>query len=200
MLYDYYGFPPEAYRVEWPAPGAPEVAQEVRALLEKAGIASAEDAERGFDHGVFVPLKLGYPNADVPTLQLSLVRGLEPARHIAIGRALEPLREQGVFIVGSGMSYHNMRGLLAAAEGAPTPKDESKAFDAWLEQALSAPADRRERELLGWEGAPRARACHPREEHLIPLHVIAGAAGNDAASLPYRDVVMGVHLSSVHFG
>ncbi|MFT7583138.1 MAG: aromatic ring-opening dioxygenase catalytic subunit (LigB family), partial [Myxococcota bacterium] len=113
MLYDYSGFPEAAYKLQWPAPGAPEIAGEVRALLESAGIASAADAKRGFDHGTFVVTKVAWPGAGVPTFQLSLKRGLDPAEHLAIGQAIAPLRKKGVFIIGSGMSYHNMRGFGA---------------------------------------------------------------------------------------
>lgn len=200
MLYDYYNFPPESYEVQWPAPGAPELAGEIRAHLQRAGFETGDDPTRGFDHGTFVPLKLAYPQADVPTLQLSLKAGLDPVEHLKMGRALEPLREQGVFIVGSGMSYHNMRGLMAGVRGDPAPRADSRAFDDWLAESAGLDASARETRLAEWEKAPAARACHPREEHLIPLHVCAGAAGQDAGTLPYRDVVMGAHISAVHFG
>ena len=124
MLYDYYGFPPESYQVTWPAPGDPALASRVRELLESAGFRTAADLARGFDHGTFVPLKLAFPKADVPTVQLSLKRGLDPAEHIAMGRALMPLREEGVFIIGSGMTFHNLRVFspqAAPAAQAPAP-------------------------------------------------------------------------------
>jgi aromatic ring-opening dioxygenase catalytic subunit (LigB family) len=198
MLYDYYGFPPEAYEVQWPAPGAPEVAEEARELLEDAGISSAIDATRGFDHGTFVPLALAYPEANVPTTQVSLQAGLDPATHLAIGRALAPLRDRGVFIVGSGMSYHNLRQLM---RGDPSEvADDSRAFDDWLAETMSLEPSARETRLIEWERAPRARASHPREEHLLPLMVVAGAAAEDPATLPYRDVVMGAHVAAVHLG
>lgn len=198
MLYDYSGFPPETYEVQWPAPGAPDLVEETRALLEDAGFSSAIDDTRGFDHGTFVPLALTYPDAEVPTTQLSLKRGLDPATHIAIGRALAPLRDRGVFIVGSGMSYHNLRGLM---RGDPTVvRDDSRAFDEWLAETIALEPSRRETRLVEWERAPAARACHPREEHLLPLMVVAGAAIEDDGALPYRDVVMGAHVSAVHLG
>lgn len=200
MLYDYYNFPPEAYEVQWPAPGAPELAGEIRALLERAGFRTGDDPERGFDHGTFVPLKLTYPVADIPTLQLSLKTGLDPVEHLEMGRALEPLRDQGVFLVGSGMSYHNMRGLMAGVRGDPRPGADSRAFDQWLQETTVLDASARETRLTEWAKAPKARECHPREEHLLPLHVIAGAAGEDAGSVPYRDVVMGTHICALHFG
>jgi aromatic ring-opening dioxygenase catalytic subunit (LigB family) len=201
MFYDYYGFPPEAYEVRWPAPGAPALAAEVRELLEGAGISSALDALRGFDHGTFVPMALAYPDADIPTTQVSLKRGLDPAEHLAIGRALASLRDRGVFIVGSGMSYHNMRAFGEHMRGRSGQiASDSRAFDEWLAESIDFEPSRRETRLVEWEQAPAARASHPREEHLLPLMVAAGAAGEDAGTLPYRDVVMGAHVSAVHFG
>lgn len=197
MLYDYYGFPPESYTISWPAPGDPALAERVRTLLSTAGFETAEDRARGFDHGTFVPLKLAFPAADVPTVQLSLVAGLDPAQHLAIGRALRPLRDEGVLIVGSGMSYHNMRGFFS---GAAAAQQASADFDRWLEETVRLPEARRDEALVRWASAPSARACHPREEHLLPLMVIAGAGGGDAVSLPYADQLLGVRVSSVHFG
>src|SRR6185312_5881009 len=163
-------FPPESYEITWPAPGEPALAQRVRSLLAAAGFESAENAERGFDHGTFVPLKLAYPNADVPTVQLSLKKGLDPKEHLAMGRALQPLRDEGVFIVGSGMTFHNLR-----AFGDPRSRPVSEAFDAWLREAATLPARERDERLAHWASAPAARLAHPREEHLLPLMVIAGA-------------------------
>jgi aromatic ring-opening dioxygenase catalytic subunit (LigB family) len=195
MLYDYYGFPPESYEIQWAAPGAPTLATRVQELLRKAGIASATDPQRGFDHGTFVPLKLVYPDADVPTLQLSLKSNLDPAEHIAIGRALAPLRDEGVFIVGSGMSYHNMRGFRD-----PRGRPVSEEFDAWLRTAATAPAAQRDVMLTSWSSAPSARAAHPREEHLLPLMVVVGAAGDDAGTLAYNKTYAGLRLSAYQYG
>lgn len=194
MLYDYYGFPPASYAITWPAPGAPAVAAEVRALLEGAGFQTAADAERGFDHGTFVPLKLSYPDADVPTVQLSLKAGLDPAEHLAMGRALAPLREQGVFIVGSGMSYHNLRAF--GARGAPA----ARAFDDWLCETTVLDAAARDARLREWASAPAARQAHPREEHLLPLMVVAGAASGDRGTVPYRGSILGLTISAHQFG
>ena len=195
MLYDYYGFPPETYTIQWPAPGEPALAARVRALLGAAGITSGEDPARGYDHGTFVPLAVAWPGADVPVVQLSLVRGLDPATHLAIGRALAPLRDEGVLIVGSGMSYHNMRGF-----GSGGALAASEAFDQWIGQTAGLPADARDAALSAWTSAPAARSCHPREEHLLPLMVVAGAAGQDVGAVPFRDKVLGVWVSAVHFG
>jgi aromatic ring-opening dioxygenase catalytic subunit (LigB family) len=194
MLYDYYGFPPASYEITWPAPGDQALASRVRALLTEAGIESAEDPERGFDHGTFVPLKLAYPEADIPCVQVSLIRGLDPAAHIALGRAIAPLRDEGVLIIGSGMSYHNMRGFGAGTMAI------SKAFDHWLGETVQQGPAARDRALTRWEDAPEARACHPREEHLLPLMVIAGAAGDDRGHVPYNAELMGVKVSAAHFG
>jgi aromatic ring-opening dioxygenase catalytic subunit (LigB family) len=195
MLYDYYGFPPESYLITWPAPGEPTIAGRVRDLLRGAGIDSAEDAERGFDHGTFVPLKLAYPEADVPTVQLSLKKGLDPEEHLAIGRALAPLRDEGVFIVGSGMTFHNLRAFFAGGA-----EDVAAAFDEWLREAATAPVDERDRKLTAWTKAPSARAAHPREEHLLPLMVVAGAAAADRGTLAYGGTLVGLRLSAYHFG
>lgn len=194
ILYDYYGFPAESYRITWPAPGSPELAARVRTLLDAAGIATAEDSQRGFDHGTFIPLKLTFPEANVPTIQLSLQTGLDPARHLAIGRALAPLRDEGVLIVGSGMSYHNLREFRH-----PNAKAVSEVFDAWLREAATADATKRDAELMQWAAAPSGRRAHPREEHLLPLMVIAGAAGTDRGRITYNDTFGGVRLSAVHY-
>ena len=195
MLYDYYGFPPESYRLTWPAPGDPSLAAEVSALLEQAGLGSASDATRGFDHGTFVPLKVTYPDADVPAIQLSLIRGLDPAQHLAMGRALAPLRDRDVFIIGSGMTFHNLR-----AFGDPSAVASSEAFDEWLREVMRRHPGARAHGLTAWSRAPAARFAHPREEHLIPLMVATGAAGDDSATLAYNGTFGGTRLSAYHFG
>jgi aromatic ring-opening dioxygenase catalytic subunit (LigB family) len=200
MLYDYYGFPPESYALEWPAPGAPEIAEEVRAALRDAGIETSEDDARGFDHGTFVVTKVAWPRADVPTFQLSLMRDLDPARHLAVGRALAPLRDAGVLILGSGMSYHNMRGFGESMRGNPAPSEDARAFDAWLAETVAADESTREQRLVEWARAPKARECHPREEHLIPLMVIAGSSAGDAPSIPFRGTVVGLSTLAAQFG
>lgn len=196
MIYDYGGFPPETYRVVYPAPGCPPIAQRAAALLTQAGIAAELDASRGFDHGTFAPMEVMYPAADMPLLQLSILNSYVPARHLAIGRALAPLREEGVAIIGSGLSYHNLRLFGAAA------RQPSEAFDAWLSEALALAPSEREAALCDWERAPFARVCHPREDHLVPLFVAAGAAGTDSATRIYHDVNLmgGVTASSYQFG
>jgi len=195
MLFDYYGFPEHTYKLSYPAPGSPALAARVRELLTQAGIASDEDASRGFDHGVFVPFLLMYPDADIPVVPLSLRGDLDPEAHLAIGRALAPLRDEGVLIVGSGMSYHNLRAFWS------NDGDASQRFDAWLSDAVeAADSDSRDRKLAAWSDAPGARAAHPRAEHLIPLMVAAGAAGNDRGRRTYRDRVFEKAISGFQFG
>ena len=195
MLYDYYGFPPESYEITWPAPGDPALAKRVQELLGAAGFESGTDDTRGFDHGTFVPFKLTYPDADVPAIQLSLKAGLDAAEHLAIGRALAPLRDEGVFILGSGLTFHNLRALRD-----PRSVPASESFDAWLRDATTKPAAERDALLARWTDAPAARAAHPREEHLIPLMVIAGAAGEDVGRVAYNGSMGGWRLSAYHFG
>jgi aromatic ring-opening dioxygenase catalytic subunit (LigB family) len=198
LLFDYYGFPEHTYRLSYPAPGSPAVAARVRELLAGAGIETAADAARGFDHGVFIPFMLIYPGADVPIVQLSLQQGLDPAFHLAIGRALAPLRDEDVLIVGSGLSYHNLRQLMSMDEQVIR---DAEAFDTWLTKAVEQPdATERERRLIAWETAPGARACHPRSDHLVPLFVAAGAAGNDLGRRSYSDHMLGKAVSAFRFG
>jgi aromatic ring-opening dioxygenase catalytic subunit (LigB family) len=197
LLFDYYGFPEHTYRLTYPALGSPEVAARVRELLALAGIEAGEERERGLDHGVFVPFKLIYPQAEVPMLQLSLQTGLDPAKHLHIGYALEPLRNEGVLIVGSGMSYHNLRDLFSED---PAARDAAQRFDDWLGRTIPADAAARERALAQWAQAPGARECHPRSEHLIPLMVAAGAAGLDSGQRTYNERVLGKMISGFQFG
>ena len=194
ILYDYYGFPPESYRITWPAPGAPDLAARVQALLGAAGFATADDPHRGYDHGTFIPLKVTYPGADVPAIQVSLKGGLDPAEHVAIGRALAPLRDEGIFIVASGMTFHNLR-----AFGDSRAAAYSEAFDEWLRGVMTGEQPERDRALGNWEQAPAARIAHPREEHLIPLMVAAGAAGADRAHVAFNGTFGGTRLSAFHF-
>jgi len=195
MFYDYYGFPPESYRITWPAPGSPALAARVRALLRGQGIATGEDAARGFDHGAFVPLKVAWPQAEIPTVQLSLREGLDPAGHLALGRALAPLRDEGVLIVGSGMTFHNLRGFFQ-----PGAAPVAAAFDAWLREPATAEPAARDAGPTRCETAPAARAAHPREEHLLPLMVVAGAAGADRGKVAWRGTIAELELSAYHFG
>ncbi|HEX5342717.1 MAG TPA: class III extradiol ring-cleavage dioxygenase [Duganella sp.] len=196
MIYDYGGFPPHTYEVQYPAPGSPQLAAQVQQLLQAGGHTALLDAQRGFDHGTFSAMYPVYPKADVPIVQLSLKYGLEPQTHLEVGRLLAPLREQGVLIIGSGLSFHNLRAFNAAGASA------SHAFDGWLQQTMALPPQERSAQLMQWEQAPAARMAHPREEHLLPLMVVLGAAENEAAEMPYHeDAFMGgLAVSSFRFG
>jgi aromatic ring-opening dioxygenase catalytic subunit (LigB family) len=197
LLYDYYGFPEHTYSLTYPAHGSAPVAARVRELLGQAGIDTDEQYERGLDHGVFIPFKLIYPDADIPIVQLSLLHSLDPAAHFAIGKALAPLRDEGVLIIGSGLSYHNLRYFFRTDA---TSKAASDNFDTWLGDAITAEPSKREQLLINWQQAPNALDCHPRSEHLIPLMVAAGAAVNDAGHIAYNDRVLGKSVSGFLFG
>jgi aromatic ring-opening dioxygenase catalytic subunit (LigB family) len=194
LLFDYYGFPEHTYRLKYPAAGAPELAERVRKLLDEADFQTDVESKRGLDHGVFVPFLLIYPNADVPILQLSLQASLDPVLHLALGQALAPLRDQGVLIVGSGMSYHNLADMFSG-RGA----DAALAFDAWLGDAVQDPATRNQL-LEKWREAPGGAASHPREEHLIPLMVAAGAAQGDRGIRSFGESIGGKQISGFQFG
>jgi len=193
LIYDYYGFPQHTYQLTYPAPGLPSLAEEIAALLRDAGLASGVDTARGFDHGVFIPLKVAFPNAEIPVVQLSLDASLDPALHLKAGEALKPLRDKGVLILGSGMSFHNMRGY-----GDPRFTAPSQEFDAWLTASTALPPDERAAALAQWASAPAARLSHPREEHFIPLLVAAGASDAPSARV-YSDLVLNTALSAFRF-
>jgi aromatic ring-opening dioxygenase catalytic subunit (LigB family) len=196
LLYDYYGFPDFTYHLSWPAPGAPDVAARVESLLAGAGLATGREQARGYDHGTFVPLMVALPEAKIPVAQLSLVAGLDPATHLAIGKALVPLRDEGVLIIGSGFSYHNLRMF-----GEPRAIPVSERFDEWLRDAAEeSDPEGRNRRLLAWESAPGAKACHPRSEHLVPIFVAAGAGGAGRGRRVFGGHVMGMATSGFAFG
>lgn len=197
MEYDYYGFPEYLYHIHYRAPGSPELAARVQALLAAGGMAANLDAERGFDHGTFSVLQPVYPEEAMPVVQLSMNVSMDPALHLAIGRLLAPLRDEGVLIIGSGLSYHNLRMMD------PRAKEPSALFDAWLQDALvgHTGADRSAM-LEQWSAAPAARLAHPREDHLIPLMVATGAAEADAGACVYHqpDLLNNLTASSFRFG
>lgn len=197
LLFDYYGFPDSTYQLSWPAPGDPDLAADIRQRLEEAGFAAAESSTRGLDHGVFIPMKLSFPDANVPVVQLSLRRGLDPREHLAMGEALAGLRDRGVLIIGSGMSYHNMARFRS---GTDAIDPASRQFDDWLTDTVQATPVQRTDRLIAWADAPGARIAHPDAEHLLPLHVIVGAAGQDSGSRPFTDTVMGSVQSAFAFG
>ena len=197
MIYDYSGFPAHTYQIKYPAKGMPTLALNVQSMLDKIGIPILLDTVRGYDHGTFTPLAVSFPNADVPVVQLSMRADYDADAHIKVGRALAPLREQGVLIIGSGLSYHNLRMF---DQRAAKPSHE---FDAWLQQTLihSDPLERRAK-LLEWERAPSARIAHPQEDHLLPLMIAVGAAEEDLCQMCYHEdnFMGGIAVSSFRFG
>jgi aromatic ring-opening dioxygenase catalytic subunit (LigB family) len=198
MEYDYSGFPEHTYRIHYDAPGAPALAETVRAMLDHGGVASGLDPKRGFDHGTFTLMHTMYPDADMPLVQLSLRADYDPAEHMKVGELIAPLRDEGVVIVGSGFSYHDTQGMRSGA-GA----EASTAFDRWLNDTLvTSPPDQRRLRLLRWSAAPAARAAHPHEDHLVPLMVAVGAAGNDVGARIYHqsDFMGAITVSSYRFG
>lgn len=177
LIYDYYGFPEESYHIQYPCSGEPSIAQKINQLLSNAGIQCALDGERGFDHGVFVPLKIMYPGADIPCVQLSLVNTLDPLQHIEIGRALSSLSRDNILLIGSGFSFHNMKAFFQP--DTPESRGLNHSFEDWLLKTSTisdCSEEERARLLVRWEEAPGARFCHPREEHLLPFHVCYGVA------------------------
>ena len=196
MDYDYTGFPPHTYQLQYPAPGSPALAQRVANLLTAAGVNCLQDPQRGFDHGTFVPLGLMYPAADMPIVLLSMKRGYDAAEHLRVGELLAPLRDQGILIMGSGLSYHNMRGF-----GSPASTPIASAFEHYLNDAVTQPdAEQRKRMLVNWQNAPHARQAHPREDHLIPLLVVAGAAATDRGERLFVEHALNVVMASYRFG
>ena len=190
MLYDYYGFPEESYKIKYPASGDTALAKKTAELLKSAGFDSSVDNERGFDHGLYIPLMLMYPEADIPSVQLSLVKGLDAQTHIELGKALRPLLDEDVLIIGSGFSFHNMREFTMSADEEIDQRNDD--FQNRLIEICTVDANQADREafLADWESAPNARYCHPREEHLLPLHVCA-AMGGSPAELVFHDYIAG---------
>lgn len=190
MFYDYSGFPVEAYEINYPAPGSPDLVNRIAGLLNQNNIPTRIDPQRGFDHGLFIPLKLMYPQADIPAVQLSLLRGLDPSAHLSLGTGLGALMHENIIVIGSGFSFHNMRAF--SLHGANTPDPANDDFQNWLIEVCAGPISQSEREqrLIDWQKAPSARYCHPREEHLLPLHVCLGMA-KKAATVIFDDYILG---------
>lgn len=201
LLYDYYGFPDDTYKLTYDAPGSLEVADRVAGLLKNNGIESESTKSRGLDHGVFIPLKLLYPEANIPVIQISLLASLDPRKHYKLGEALAPLLEEGVAIIGSGQATHNLRQLRQLGTSSGTSKGNLQ-FLEWLDNVVTneslSPAQR-EDELCKWSEAPGGREAHPREEHLIPLMVIAGAAKGKAGKKMYDQWLANMSLASYSF-
>lgn len=172
-IHDFHGFPDALYRLSYPARGAPTLAPRVAALLSERGIRTHVDPSRGLDHGAWVPMMLMFPQADIPVLQLSIQPHLGPGHHLAVGRALAPLREEGVLILGSGGAVHNLRTLAWNRHDAPDAWAQE--FDDWLLKKIDESAAD---DLVAYrERAPGAVLAHPRDEHLMPLFVAFGAGG-----------------------
>ncbi len=196
LFFDYYGFPDESYAITYPAPGAPELAGKIHRLFLDNGFAAELDDRRGFDHGVFIPLKIMYPQADIPCIQISLLESLLPQDHLQMGRVLSQLRQENLLIIGSGSSFHNLRTFREAPTG--TSRQNNEAFEKWLRETFAGETiskDECERRLLHWDQAPAARYCHPREEHLLPLHVCYGIAARPANRI-YTMELMGKTVSA----
>jgi aromatic ring-opening dioxygenase catalytic subunit (LigB family) len=199
MIYDFGGFPQELYHIRYPAPGCPRIAERALSLIRQAQLPARMDVERGFDHGTYSILAVTYPEADVPVFQVSLRADYDPAAHLKLGRALAPLRDEGVLMIGSGSSYHNLRRFFERRGR----REDSGQFDAWLrETLLEHPPTHRSERLLEWARAPAAREAHPREDHLMPLHVVAGAAEAEPGRMIYsqEDFLGTITLSSYRFG
>lgn len=185
-IYDFHGFPKALYEHVYPAPGDPDLARAASDLLGAAGFPADLDRERGLDHGAWVPLSLMYPRADIPVVQLSVQPAVGPEHHLALGGALRPLREQGVLVLGSGSLTHNLRDVMMRLRGGSEADRNAvvpwaRAFEAWIDRALTAGdldalAQYRDR-------APEAVTAHPTDEHLLPLHVAAGAGGGPGIAL-----------------
>jgi aromatic ring-opening dioxygenase catalytic subunit (LigB family) len=196
LLFDYYGFPDESYTISYPAPGAPELAGMIHQLFLEQGLAANLDNQRGFDHGVFIPLKIMYPKANIPCIQVSLQNNLLPQDHLQLGQVLSRLRKENLLVIGSGSSFHNLRAFRE--HSTESSRQANEAFEQWLAETLiddRLTKEEREERLRQWEQAPAARYCHPREEHLLPLHVCYGIAARPAARM-YAMEVMGRKVSA----
>jgi aromatic ring-opening dioxygenase catalytic subunit (LigB family) len=190
LFYDYYGFPEEAYSIDYDLPGNPELSLRIKNLFADKNIPSKIDEERGFDHGVFIPLKIMYPQGNIPTTQVSLIKGLDPSAHIQLGAALKELLKENVLIIGSGFSFHNMQKFLWGSEY--QADDKNDAFQNALIRICtekSSPETMKDH-LINWKDLPSARYCHPREEHLIPLHVCWGLSERPG-KLIFDDYILG---------
>lgn len=201
LIYDYHGFPESAYQLQYPAPGAPKLASEIATHLGQHGFSAKLDHQRGFDHGAFVPLMLMYPAADIPVLQLSLMNNMDAGAHLAMGRALQDLRQRNIMILGSGMSFHNLDAFFIDANQL---NEADEHFTNWLVDVCSNPKHKgqsRKSMLIDWQSAPYANVCHPTAEHLMPLHVCVGAAnhGEEEAEVIFDGQVLGKRVCAFNW-
>ncbi len=179
LLYDYSGFPASTYSIKYPAPGSPSLAARILEKFSRFDLRASLETKRNFDHGVFVPLKLIYPNAEIPVVQISLLRSLDPATHLKIGEAISELRKENILIIGSGYATHAFGGLSSS---------QAKSFVGALDVALTqSNGNDRISSLINWTKFPHARAAHPREEHLVPLFVAVGAGGPESKGTKIYD-------------
>jgi len=190
LLYDYGGFPDHTYKIEYKAPAQPQLAKRITELLGNKGIGSELDTTRNWDHGVFVPLKIMFPAADIPVVAVSILQSYDPAVHIAIGKALEPLRDEGVLILGSGYATHNFMGSAAG---------NRKFVDAASDVITNSTPELREKSFVEWDKLPGAREAHRQEDHLMPLHVVVGAAGEDKGKTVFRQDTGGGLMIFAHW-
>jgi 4,5-DOPA dioxygenase extradiol len=176
-IHDFYGFPRALYEIHYAAPGSAGVAAEIAERLKTAGLSCAIDHKRGLDHGAWVPLLLMYPKADIPVLQVSVQTELGPEHHVRLGRALAALREEEILVIGSGSFTHDLSELRGHGLNDPAPAWVNNFAD-WFDAALS---QQRFADLIDYRRqAPYAVKNHPTEEHLLPLYVALGAAGENA--------------------
>lgn len=199
LYFDYYNFPPETYQYQYACPGHPQLAEQIQQHLQFKGIEATLNQERGLDHGVFVPLILMYPKADIPVIQLSLHPNLDATFHLEMGKAMADLEFDKLLWLGSGYSFHNMKALMTKRDD---DVDElNTAFEDWLTETMSDQSisqQQRYQRLAEWKQAPGALYCHPREEHLLPLHICAGL-GNGPASNWFDARVGGFRTTAWHW-
>jgi len=190
IIYDYGGFPKEAYAIEYPAAGKPELAEQIVDLFKSNGKTAWRHSQRGFDHGVYIPLKIMYPDASIPCVQVSLLSSLDPADHLEMGKTLASLNQENLLVLGSGFSFHNLKALMLG--DTPESNTWNEQFQQWVIDTCTErmPEEQRVQHLIDWESAPFARYCHPREEHLLPLHVCAGMA-QSPGELVFSGEIMG---------
>ncbi len=188
LIYDYYGFPEETYHLDYPANGHPKLAEKIASLLNEANIENHLDDQQPYDHGMYIPLMKIYPDASIPCIQISLSHSLDARTHLKLGEALRPLLSENILFIGSGFSFHNLRAFDMNPN--PSPDLKNEAFQGWLLDhcVYHYEKNKSESALINWEKAPHARYCHPREEHLLPLHICVGLAQAQATCLFFDSI------------
>ncbi|MGL1893088.1 MAG: dioxygenase [Spirochaetaceae bacterium] len=198
LYYDYFGFPGETYNLNYPLSSSPELVKKIEILFNTHNMDLVIDKKRGFDHGVFVPMILIYPEADVPVVEISLIQGLDPKVHIELGKILTSLKDENILIIGSGASFHNMSGFNSDVETTVDIKNDE--FQEWIIETCTTNllSSEIENRLIHWEVAPGARYCHHREEHLLPLHVCYGIA-EDKGIKVFDDFILGKRAVAIRW-